>query len=652
MIRNPFFYRAADVRIGSMADDRLFVDLFGTAALELLPKNITNLWELPVILSSAPGGGKSSLMRIFTTGALDHISKSAGVNKDKKTLSEKMEKLGALKDGKPFALGIWFRISDEYQAMQNCEADGKNGLFNALLNSRIILHMIKAVCERYDLNLFDHDDLKRISFALKQSAETYTISAWRQLDADDASKVFDRMAKLEVDICDMIDDPFWQGDRSGLSHGRLWSIDLLANLEIFVDQKPFIFRPLVMLDDVHELTKPQLKYLLNLLFSRQVAVPFWISMRKQAMGLNEIINEKINRGIEKERDYLIIDFEKNQKNFQERASEIANLRVNQASPDMVDAPDNFIHFLPGDRENDLSYKKNLNREVIEKIKARIEKAAYDGSPKFKRIIGEQIDESNIYESCLNLKKIEIQVQRNPQKSLLPPDTLYDDANKSKNSIEEAAELFLAKDYKLPYYCGFQKIISLSSFNINQFLKLGGSLFEEIMIMNRLKKTDKLCLSPLRQQAIIEKIARNFLNEISKTMPYGSQVFRLIDSIGKICKEETYKPTAPYAPGVTGVAITMSDYERLRNEAKKENEKSLFLYRVIESAVAHNILEPKPNCKEKGKIFLVLYLNRLLCVPYQLPLQKGRYIQKDSNILFDWVEYGYEKSKKKEEGNLW
>ncbi|MCK4764176.1 MAG: hypothetical protein KAW12_18395 [Candidatus Aminicenantes bacterium] len=653
MIRNPFFFWAADVRSGSMADDRVFVDLFGISALELLKKKLQNLWDMPIILLSAPGGGKSSLMRIFSAGALRYIEETAGQGGNREILAGRMEELGAFKDGKPYALGIWFRISDEYHSLQDIDGNGKNGFFNALLNSRIILNTIKAVCEVKGLNLTDDNDLSRISFSLKPGADTITISSWKKWGGDKGSEVFDKMAKLEFELCDMIDDPFWEGDRSNLAQGRLWSIDLLANLNILVDNNPFMFRPLVLLDDVHRLTGNQLKYLLNILFSRQVAMPFWISMRKQALGLQEILTERINHGIEKKRDYHIIDFEKDKSDFKKRALEIAKLRVRSTVPWSGNFPKDF-NFLSDEREN--IFLENLNLQVVEKIKSKIEKAAGKRFPKFEKLI-EKVEKYDltIRELSLHLRKLEILAQRVvPQKNLPYPITSNDDLPKQDNgkAVMEAADLFLAKDYNLPYYFGNRRLIALSSYNIHQFLKLGGSLFEEIIIMNRLGKADELYLSPVRQHEIIKKAAKGFLNEIPTTMPFGSRIFRFIDAIGKMCKDETYRPTAPYAPGVTGIAITMSDYELLKNSAGKGDEKARILYQVIESAVAHNVLEPKANCKEKGKVFLVLYLNRLLCVPFQLPLQKGGFKEKKLSTLLKWVEPGYTKGKDREGNDLW
>jgi hypothetical protein len=648
MIKNPFFYRAADVQTGNMADDRVFVNLFGISALELLKEKIQNLWDMPLILLSAPGGGKSSLMRIFTPGALRYIKETASRGGNQKGLAKRMEELGAFRNGDPYALGIWFRISDEFRSLESDEKPGKYGLFFSMLNARIILNAINSICELKGLDIINDDDLNRISFLLKPNVNRIAINSWKKWGADNGKEVYGKMADLEADLCDMIDDPFWSGDPSHLTHTKLWSLDLLANLEVFIDAKPFKFRPLVMLDDVHELSEGQKRYLLSILTSRQVALPFWISMRKQALGLEELLTERVNKGVDKERDYQIIDFEKSKGDFKKRAFDISKLRVQEVAPRIGALSQEFVSFLSDDREE--IFLENFDQRVALEIKAKILTAAGKELERFEKIIREvenQDKEIKIHDLCRRLRRLEILVQREvnkPQKSFLFNEvpTKEWETYERNNSITEAAELFLAKEYKLPYYFGANRLVILSSFNILQFLQLAGNLFEEVMTAIRLGRDGESFLSPERQDAIIRKATRHFLKQIPVMVPNGSAVFRFVTALGEMCRQATYRVTAPYAPGVTGTAFEMNEYEFLKKSAQKGNEKYKKLYQAIESAVAHNILEPEPNLRCKGKRFLVLYLNRLLCVPYNLPLQRGGFREQKLNTFFQWLEVGYKK----------
>lgn len=643
MIGNPFLYRAADVRSGSMAEDRTFVNLFGISALELIKENTHGLWEIPLILISAPGGGKSSLMRIFSPGALHYIQETSSLRGSRQNLSDHMNELGAFKDGEPYALGIWLKMSDEYHSFLYNGNTNQHGLFYAMLNSRIFLSALNGICELK--NLAVAKDLSQLTLSLRSGAKSGTIKSWSKWGDENGEVFYNKMADLEASLCDMIDDPFWNGDPSSLSHTALWSIDLLANLDIIKDSELFTFRPLIMLDDVHELAENQIKHLFKLLMSRQLPIPFWVSLRKQALGLENILAERIGTGVEKGRDYQIIDFEKSSRgDFRKRVLEISTLRVQSVAAQIGSLDQEFVNFISDEREE--IFLKNFGEKEVQEIKNRVSSAAKHDLTMFQKIASEIENQCTVtHDLCRRLRMLEILIQREVGKKQkyfsfceISSETLK--KHESNKAVVEAAELFLAKEYKLPYYFGALRLITLSSFNIHQFLKLAGSLFDEIMMAIRLDRDADSFISPERQNIIINKIAKDFLREIPIMVLHGNKVFRLIQSIGDMCRNETYRPTAPYAPGVTGTALSMYEFEILVKRAKNGEPPFLELYQTIESAIAYNILEPDPNYKCKGKEFLVLNINRLLCVPFQLPLQKGGFREQKLSTFLKWMKNGH------------
>ena len=62
--RNPFRLRASE----HIASDATFLKLFAPGALDLLPSE--GLFDQLQVFQSAPGGGKTSLMRLFTPTCL------------------------------------------------------------------------------------------------------------------------------------------------------------------------------------------------------------------------------------------------------------------------------------------------------------------------------------------------------------------------------------------------------------------------------------------------------------------------------------------------------------------------------------------------------------------------------------------------------
>src|SRR5436190_18650066 len=68
--RNPFRLRASE----SIEMDGTFVKLFGPGVLNLFEDQAENqLVEGLHVLRSAPGGGKTTLLRLFTPGPLLHL---------------------------------------------------------------------------------------------------------------------------------------------------------------------------------------------------------------------------------------------------------------------------------------------------------------------------------------------------------------------------------------------------------------------------------------------------------------------------------------------------------------------------------------------------------------------------------------------------
>ncbi len=137
------------------------------------------------------------------------------------------------------------------------------------------------------------------------------------------------------------------------------------------------------------------------------------------------------------------------------------------------------------------------------------------------------------------------------------------------------------------------------------------------------------------------------NEILTTIPNGQEIRRFLESIGKFCYSETYKPNAPYAPGVTGIGITMDDRSKLINPKFQEKYPQYSkLADTISTCIAHNLIEPYLNIKQGGKIWMILYLDRLLCLYFTLPLHYGGWRHKTLDQLNLWREEGYQPQRRK------
>jgi hypothetical protein len=206
--------------------------------------------------------------------------------------------------------------------------------------------------------------------------------------------------------------------------------------------------------------------------------------------------------------------------------------------------------------------------------------------------------------------------------------------RSTTGVRAAAELFVCNDTKAPLYFGSEKLALLSSANVDQFLELAGDLFEEAISARLLRKSEQE-ITAKRQEEILSDAAKRRWREIPRGSVRGHATLRFLEGMAEMCVSETYRPTAPYAPGVTGIGIAMDDRDTLVSE-RRATGLYTELIEVLSSCVALNLLEPWLDQRNKGQRWLVLYLNRLLCLRHSLPLGYGGWRPQKLSTLLTWV----------------
>ena len=178
--------------------------------------------------------------------------------------------------------------------------------------------------------------------------------------------------------------------------------------------------------------------------------------------------------------------------------------------------------------------------------------------------------------------------------------------------------------------------SLATWNIELFLAIAGELFEEASSASILGKPSSLTVE--RQHAILKRAARQWWGEdVLRGVPLQTEVRRFVEAVGWFAKRETYQPNAPYAPGVTGISITMAERDQLRDDKYLANRPDLrTLSRVIGICLAQNLLEAVLDHSQGYDRRMVLYLNRFLCCYFDLPLQYGGWRARRPNELALWA----------------
>jgi hypothetical protein len=196
---------------------------------------------------------------------------------------------------------------------------------------------------------------------------------------------------------------------------------------------------------------------------------------------------------------------------------------------------------------------------------------------------------------------------------------------------DAAELFLAHEFELPYYAGPDTVARLASQNVDQFIALCGDLFEEMLAETTLSRRPHI--SAARQHNLLMAASERMWRDITRRVPYGRDVQQLLLGVVAFAQTETYRPTAPYPPGVTGTAIRMRERNVLLDERLRElRPGGDRLLRTLGSAIAFNVIAAEPDHAVKGDQYMVFYLNRLLLPRAWLPLGRGGFREKPLHEL--------------------
>jgi hypothetical protein len=628
---NPFHYRTADTRYGIPSDLSNFIELFSSKSLNIFDNCKTVFENIPLLLVSSPGGGKTSIMRVFSYESLNYLCEN---NNKNKPLFNKLEELGCYKNSKPYLLGLRLIATKRYNDFFELDNKSKNGLFYAFFNSRVIILFIQAIFTIYGLRL--DENKSNAKFRLKKTANDSARNAFNRFKASNVISLYNTMMEIEENLFDIVNDPFWDGVPSSYTDKEIWALNFIFSIDVIIEGKRIEYLPIVMIDDFHNFKSKARDIFLESLSSREFNFPFWLSSRKSALPLETYMSDELKTAVNKGRDYEVLDLNKNHKNFSAVLFDIFKLRISHIESKLSINVKGFNIFLKNNF-NDKNFV--VTDSTIDQLKKNLKEKYVQGLNHIDKIITTYIDHNLPNEKiAIYLAALDIYLYRK-----IGEDTIFYQ-NKNRISLQEfnkfisrhqnynASKLFLGKKLRLPYYCGIRNIISITSNSIDQFLSIFGRFYDELSVNFFIKGNEWEPLSFERQNDLINKLAFEYLNRIPKEIPYGKYISPFIRKLLGFCHNETYKNNAPYAPGVTGIALLSDEFGALK---KCTTRKYIHLYKIIKNAISHNLLEPNYITRQ-NKTLIVLYVNRLLCctATWHLPVQKGSYRILRLNYLID------------------
>ena len=269
--RNPFRLRRSE----NIDTDTAFLALFEPGILDILSEGGLPNTVQPI--RSAAGGGKTSLLRLFTPPVLRRLYAR---RVDEQEFFRRLRKLGVIDETGPRLLGVSLLCGRNYAVLEDLpvENHARTRLFLSLLNARIILAVLRSALSLRGLEY--PTNLARIHIAVSEESNSLPDG----LNCPCSGDVLNEWAKrIESTICAELDSFGPMRATSLPGHDDLFALSVIRPEALTIDGKPVAERIVIMMDDIHMLTSRQREFLVERVIEARSSVSIWIAERFEAV---------------------------------------------------------------------------------------------------------------------------------------------------------------------------------------------------------------------------------------------------------------------------------------------------------------------------------------------------------------------------------
>lgn len=602
---NPFSMRASE----KMTSDDVFISLFSEDSLSPLRdfSEKGRLWGYLTYICSAPGGGKTTMMRCFSPSVLYKVQNN---RKDNDKLFKAMKGMGVVTTGRVLKCGAYLLTNRSYADLEDEEVftkpQARRFLF-ALLNARFTLAAIKAL---QTLTNLDYGQLDEIVF--NPSLDLKNRFAPTPAPCT-AQALFDWAAGIERQITDIIDT--YEATDERLGHDSLFILNDIHASDFTYNGKPIAEDFIFQLDDCHKLSKQQLEFLRQELVETRVSNTVWLAMRYDWFSYEELMPKTDKEGRDFNTIHLGLDnkFDKMLTHIMEKRSSLSShdIKLGNSLEQFSILTDAQYYTVIDYCQNDIAAKLGLYEELLQYIEVTFESLKDRAEQTFALMLFAQREFKTTT-------------------PLFPHERSYYDDCVKKDLVTIAQQIMPAV-FNFPMYYGTDDLIDLSSYNTEQFISFCNVLYEQLLTQKLLHPRKTLELSALQQDKLIKEECRKKMKRL--LIELGKGVYTFLNNVGNFCKSQTLQLGCSYG-AVNGFAI--KDVDTLFGSSTSMMEGST-LQEVLRICLANNLLFPKATKQgEKDKEWTVFYLNRWICAAFSIPLGWGGWRKRDTKELTEWI----------------
>jgi hypothetical protein len=640
-MQNPFKKRATEF----IEDPATFVSLTSPEPLKLFfDGDSTALFDRLVTVVGTPGSGKTTLARLIDIETLLTLVRSTA--QDSKSLTSALASYQIIKDLRPQVLS--YRLPSSSNLRDIWELPYSENLRSVLLKSFIqakaILGWLRKL-ERLEVQISE------IQIITKDGYETQR----NLINANNPVEFRKHARSIEEEVLRIITSLLPPSEEKLLHSGiKVW-LDVFESIESFIvpnisglEGTDLNLKPMLIIDDAHELHPVQFLDLTTWLKSREMKIARWLMTRVDAIAHDDFRKALVEAdshsgpGTTLGRDHIFKLMQrerKDRKTFRRIARDISR---------------QYIEQMPSFRRKGIStlsdclsdQPQQLNKTDLGKLRDAVDQLITDmRSPshqleKIRDSLPSKLQADQFlaaYRILLNREK-----KRTPQKDLfgissdISEDTEFiqssevedesDEENKTvKSALVRGAEIQLMHEFDRPFFFTFDRLADASGDNIEQFINLAGALVDGLE--TKLLRGNPARLDAKEQHQLLTMRATQTINEWD--FPNSESVRKLIFFIAHKCINKTLEPNAPLNDGANAFGIPQKEMNSLQENAPA-------LVSVLHFALAYNAITLQENYECKNRTWCLFELGGLPNLVYRLTLNRGGFCEGHLSDLLESI----------------
>lgn len=578
------------------------------------------LFDRLVVVVGSPGSGKTTLSRLLEFRTLAAVPDFKD-NTEVRELLASLAKADVLDDLEPAVLALRLPAGGQLRSIWDLpyEPRLRHRLLRAMIEAKTVLGWLRAM---EDAGV----DLRHVRIITTSNAE----AARDAVNADDLEMFRERARMTERAIFRLINALVApaQDELSehlvDVAYAPFAIIEAIEISDAWRGRK-LRLKPMVIIDDAHELHPTQLEDVDIWLRDREVKIARWMLTRIDSLNLEdfrrvlrdeETVSPGTNPGRDRVRILLQDTENRNRVAFRSVAEDVARrylqplaafhrrggiyslkTLLNAARPPVLSDTD--LNIILGENAR-LIEDNQLTSEQVDAMEA-----AYppELTPDVKAAVTHIM--------------LERELRRTPQRSLFSApaeDSPDEEVSKVQRPVITGAELQMLHRFDRPFYFGFERLADAANENIEQFVTLASVLVDRLE--TQAIRGRPLALDARQQHKAVREQAAKLIDQWD--FPYAPQVRKLVDFIGAKCEDLSLRPNAPLSDGANAYGILISDLFNLESNDE--------LARVLHYALAYQALVLVEPYDCKGKTWALFELGGVSIIARGLTHSRGGFVE--------------------------